>query len=601
MQEKEVRKRGYAKKLLNTLSVDSIIDVIHQINASIISLINSSSDDFLYLHSKFMQIHELIKQEASGASAMLNAFTGDGIRFFIRSLTESTEKLKISVAVLIEDINISTRTHNEIVKILDHLYIPVNNYNQNLKTLSLLCTNFQFDSETVHYGKELCGIIKNIHQRFPEYPNRFNKIRDEIIQLKNTLETIQNDGFQSVYDALEYIPEFVGFLSKKHIQAQQLKLLLNKKMIKSSEHASKIITHLQYQDIVKQKIEHIEQTHYEILEKLMQLNTDNDHPNYVVIKAKLLIHIRDVSGLQAAQLVYANKEYQNAIEIITNKYFDLVDLVQEVIMMCKKICDSGKGTDENLEKKPEEILKKTRLLSSELKDKVRIQIAADEVSHGLLSEFSMNSQELCGFAKSLQECVMRIPSKKYPVISSSTIKNLVTVADEFVKTVYQIAAFSGKCISLLNKNQAIQEKKTVTLTTITHEVEKLKVSIREIIDGTDIFNIYKTALSRCEISDDLLKSVRDLKYYELFEKEIEKIILSLNDISQKLHVEENIISKADRETLEFLKKRYTVSSEYLVHEHISNESRKGSIDLFETDGLIPEQNEDSSDNELELF
>ncbi len=82
---------------------------------------------------------------------------------------------------------------------------------------------------------------------------------------------------------------------------------------------------------------------------------------------------------------------------------------------------------------------------------------------------------------------------------------------------------------------------------------------------------------------------------------VEKIILSLDSISKKLHIGEIIDDKDKKETFESLRKRYTVKSEHIVHEYIANENQNGNMDLFNGYSGLPLTETNEEDDNLELF
>ncbi|MFO7658547.1 MAG: hypothetical protein R6W78_15925, partial [Bacteroidales bacterium] len=116
-----------------------------------------------------------------------------------------------------------------------------------------------------------------------------------------------------------------------------------------------------------------------------------------------------------------------------------------------------------------------------------------------------------------------------------------------------------------------------------------------------IFNKLNSQSVQFMVTVDIKESIESIKYYELFENEIETIIHNLDNISKKLHIEEGFIQESDDKNLESLKKRYTVKSEFVVHERISNEAKKGNTELFDKDLRISSDAEDGEDENLELF
>ncbi len=69
---------------------------------------------------------------------------------------------------------------------------------------------------------------------------------------------------------------------------------------------------MQYQDIINQKINHIQKTHnnlYKETDRIFKLPK-----TFFNEKAKFFIQIRDIAGLQTVQLIHIDKEYKTAVE-----------------------------------------------------------------------------------------------------------------------------------------------------------------------------------------------------------------------------------------------------------------------------------------------
>ena len=604
MSKKNTEKKINAIELLSTYSVDSIINIFKQINKRITALIDSSGEDFLQLHARFKQVYELILQVTSSANKMLDSFSNNENILFVNRVVTVIDNLKITTETLYKRIDETISQLNEIEKVSDHLFIPINNYNQDLKTLSLLSANLKLDSETLNYARELNSIIEKISVAFPNLLSQHEKLKQNIVKAKNTISTLDSNYLKSIFNSIDYFREFTQYIHNKYMQAQKLKPVLEEKISKTSEHTSKIITNLQYQDIVKQKIEHIEQSHIDILEKLTGLSGHNNHPDYIVNKAKILIQVRDVASLQAAQLVYANKEYQNAIEIITNKYLDLVDMIEEITQMCRHVCQSGQNKAQMLEGEPEYMLNNAASLNNDFEAIGTIFRLTINTTKSLLNSFSKSSSELQKYAGSLHDHIIKIGKKvKSNNTASQIIRQMTEVSEEFIRNINQIQVYADKNLSLLNQLKRNKQKTTNNKgSDIALLLEDLEKSIRIIGAGDDtIFSHFKSNYKQCELTPDLLNSIQQVKYYDFFAEEIEQIILALNEISKKLHIEEGILKNANKETFESLKKRYTVKSEYIVHEHISNESLKGSVDLFSNDITISSETDDDENGNLELF
>lgn len=90
--------------------------------------------------------------------------------------------------------------------------------------------------------------------------------------------------------------------------------LLPRESKDSLTYLSNIITVLQFDDIVRQKLEHIQQTIVEIIEELhsIQQNTGNKSNQPI----KYIYILPEITKLHAAQLLQTNRDYQKAITSI---------------------------------------------------------------------------------------------------------------------------------------------------------------------------------------------------------------------------------------------------------------------------------------------
>ena len=599
-----------AEELLNVYSVDTIIELFQDINKRISLLIDSSAEDFKHLHVSFIKTHESITQITADASDIIYSFSDEDNIRYVNEVKHEIGELKKWVHDLTKVIKANQKFHEEISRNLDHLYIPINNYNQNLKTFKLLSANLKLDSTTLNYSNELNSVIENIIIRFPDLVKSLKNLRVIQDESRKTLETIETNYLRSVFESFDYIMSFGQFLLQKHHLAQKFKIKLKEKVELSNDNISKIITHLQYQDIVRQKIEHIQQTHNDILDKLSRLINKNDHPDTELSKAKLLIQIRDIAGLQAAQLIHANSEYQNAIEVITTKFIELGEVLEDISSMCKQFCIVDNTDNMFFQTDPEIASTKSSVLSNEVDAIFNILILKIENICNFIHAFSNSYNELkgCGFV--LSQLVEKIRQDSILSDTSNSVKiinQIQEVSKEFLKTIEQIDTYSSENAVLAQKlwnytdNHLIQENKKQNVKNRTKNLVNITKDFSRQRSG--LFHKFYSRIEHCVIANDLKDSIEKVKYYELFEKEIEQIILNLDTISKKLHIEDEKLSKDTKNTLESLKKRYTVKSEYLVHEQISNEAQKGNTDFFEAGSNISVSKDTTNedDDNLELF
>jgi exonuclease VII large subunit len=79
----------------------------------------------------------------------------------------------------------------------------------------------------------------------------------------------------------------------------------------SLKNISSIVTKLQFHDIIRQQLEHIQQTNESIIEELIQVTRQHVR-SHARETYKYLSIVPDIARLHVAQLAHTNKEYQNA-------------------------------------------------------------------------------------------------------------------------------------------------------------------------------------------------------------------------------------------------------------------------------------------------
>jgi hypothetical protein len=109
-------------------------------------------------------------------------------------------------------------------------------------------------------------------------------------------------------------------------------ILLPKETADSLAYISNIITNLQFDDIIRQKLEHIQQTIHDIINELDAIQQKSYNPDSQPLK--YLSILSEITKLHAAQLNQTNQDYQKAFAGIKA---DLEGVQQNSIVIAKTI------------------------------------------------------------------------------------------------------------------------------------------------------------------------------------------------------------------------------------------------------------------------
>lgn len=601
--------KKYLETLLNALSVDEAMQAFNIIDNEILQLLQSSSEDFLSLNDHFKTYHKESKHISQNASKLIEIITDD-------KTTSSFDKLKnfkdgfikltkvFSEHVEYLDVEIQKTTNK-----IENLKIGHSNYKQNLLSLKILLANLKIDNiSDNNKSNEIEQKTENIKALIltsDTLVEQFVSIALESYLLLNKIKKENYDQVQKLNDNIEI---GVELFQKKYNEASQLYPSFKELTEKNSVNLATIITNLQYHDIIRQKIEHIQRTHKDIIGDLESFKKMEDSQILLHSKAKTFLKIRDIAGLQAAQLLHANKQYQVAINEIGLNLENIGNDMISITNICSNLVRKSTHTKVYFINNILENLKTAHDYHNKLIDFVKNIKEHTQALSEKYSEFSKISTEIHSQKESIKSILNEIiiKYKENSGVESKTIQqlsSLISETDTLEKHIQEIhEELKVKVDQIVNpkENFLIESNILKSLNDITDTIpeliEKLKVNITHIDDLLE----ENTGISS-NVSLHIKSSLRNIKFYELFEKACARIIEELNAVNLKLNYGTDVSSRS--ENLQHLKNRYTMASEHLIHDHISKLDIS-EISTSSTEQVIiniANQKSDEDDDNLELF
>jgi hypothetical protein len=586
--------------------IKEFIEIFVGIDEQIIQLHQCSSDDFLGLNSDFKQYYRQSKFISENASQIFNELTKSESLELIKSLEKLYKDLKQIQIEFSGLLNNSISSLSIIIELIDSLFLPVKNLNQDLLTLKVLIANLKISNSAVSTdkSKSIDSVLSNFNEIINEFKvcsfqneSNLNLLKEKVRKALKEFEFIRERNLNDLEVILNNIHFGIIFFAEKHEEVSRQIPQLTLQTESSSKSIAEIITNLQYHDIIRQKMEHVHTTHKKLLNELeLSANTDGD-------KNDLLVRVRDIANLQSAQLVYANKEYQKAIEVITEKFIAIGVDMTTIALMCKDINSSQQNSDElHLQLLLEKLNDSTPvldrfLLAGEnftshidiLNSQVTIATASTSkfnlslnnlknVTGNMISEFASNSID-----DDITKTLFQIQSLYNDV---EKFENVIQVAFKQIentgnKLLPDIGHYLKKA-----KGDGLFGQASQLLSNITGHLNEKNKRIKDLLDDN-----LKTSKA---VSHDVRESVSKVRYYDFFEKVIVNIIGEFNHIHQLLKNEEGLESANE---LDNLKGIYTMASEHIIHDKVTQGDLDGDVDFFgdESESV----NED--DDNLELF
>ncbi len=587
--------------ILNTFPKDEIIETLNQINSQIGSLHSISSKDFLYFNKLLKDYYKQIKDISEANVTIVNFFSAELSQLLEMLIDSNQKKQKISAKAkdfaenYVKKISLSHNSFNL-------LTVPYNNFKQNLGTLKYVLANLNLHLLYINMNKkdELKTLLSNVESIINQLLNKLDFSRSHadslvlsIIENKNRacdLLTTTKHEFDKLTEQLTIEHKT---LSTNNYFSQSHYLNINTHLQNCFANMGEIITNIQYHDIIRQKMEHIQASQNELimgLDKMPQTQATNDETLSFIVK------IPEITDIQVAQLLYTNKDYQSSIERITQKLISvgyemktLSDIYQSVVNDCSQF--------------NEKIINKTNLAQTdfcyfykhfitEWQDEIKHINTIEQEYQSLKTNFSdlfnleknlrasinqikkilsengnMFGNELCGrFNNMITELQQNSNSIKIQFnLITNQLKDLQTEASQIlIKNNYDTET---------NKPQNQLEEQNKKVLKVSHELSNQSLTL----------------------SESLSASLKNIEYYNYFNNTVDKIVKQLNHISEQINID-NIkqMSGVDDILLKKVEKMYTMKSERDVHQQV----------LQHGDTILDNQNNaptDIDENDLELF
>jgi len=593
----------------NVIDIEEIINTLMQINQILMDLKDCSSNDFLNFSVKLKEYHQKGKLISDNTTKLLEFASGSKNTDFLSELDHAfslTKQKQISFDELTREL---TKALSSIENNLDMLFIPIKNFRQNLITLRYLDTNinlkfnYKYPEDFPILGKHRNAIHELNEQIKPQILEIEENLRNLKILLKEIISSflILKESFNMHLDSVLFDIQFI----LNNLQSKQLDMVFqvpkfHEKSKNYQDSIQKIIVSIQYQDIISQKMTHIQSIHNLIIQELSELTTQDPQQDTI---SKLLFKVRDIVSLQMSQLIRNNKDYESAIETISLKFSDigndLHDIAQSCYVLTSHLYNSGNSSKyinivEILDTNAEVFLK----LSAEslafesnihsvykrlamLYSKISEFGSFDEQINAINEQLSNQGSKLENLDEKLLEVVNRIQMTLLEIGSNHKVIKSQIEEFEFLRVHFERFAnsFSGSEFNLFWKQQS---EKTLQ---IKDEYLKVKNKTSELLlENSEIAN---------QISEQVKSSIQNVAYYETFERLIEEIISKLKFINEKIENSFQInMQEKSTEHLEKLKSNYTVKSEYSIHNEFVN-SQHSSVST--------ESASADTDDDVELF
>lgn len=592
----EVAVSEQVEQLDMSYSVEEIVSLFEDVDQKIQDLHQCSADDFLGLNAKFKNFYKESKSVSSDATTLLALFSHEQNEQLKEELTAGRTELQLSLDSMKEQQYETLRLVHDLGDAMSAYLFPLRHINNEFGILNmeLIALEVSFRTALLQNNFDTVGFQQMIRdwEEFVYDITETKKLSQSFLEeceySLHHIELIGGRGLRSLVTLTELTEQGLILFDAKQKESNQNLPAIRAKSDSVAKSIADVITSLQYQDIIRQKMEHIQQAHVKLLDDLQQIDLDKS-PN---AWTQVLVQVRDISALQAAQLLATNKEYQAAIEAIALHFRTIAKEMTSVASICRSTMNDNDDREQ-------------RSTITDLVDRFK---RADALLARVLEVFPECSREVLLIrdgASMLQkrigghvETFFRL-STQVEVMLSPYRKTLGRHFEHYMLQVDEMLSTMRRNMESVSVQNAILIKsieglgryaKKLAESELLWDYVQLNVkrshSLSERLFNTEQESnalLRKIETTCRSISDETQAALAAVRYYDFFENVIAEIVRGLSSMSSRICAEVDVAEHGDMSAVRDL---YTMESERKIHDQFTGTN---------------EEEAPADDDDLELF
>jgi len=511
-----------------------------------ISEMNQASFDCFFLVNSIMKQNRNNAIDAINMVSEIFELAGEkGSPVVLKKLYDQMPLVKDNLNGLAEEINKSLYTLGIIKSNLQLLPEPFEKLAQNLDTLSKLLTEIKltnvykdrsFKSFTGDEALKINTAINKLKNSCPVFEeNIFNikshidSLYDELSKLKDFFKYDLQNEFYRISGELEKVETANEYLLKKRKPVNQLLEDFNKQ-------ASVIVEKIDYRNIIRTRLNHIQNTQKLILNELFNYSDSPANDGY---ENNDYNEVTKITSTQIDRLLFTHKEYNDSITRIS---FTMEQMGAKMSDMAKTLAENNDinwylSQSDGLDQLFDEIHHREQ---SQLK---KYMHASDDMVlvHKIIKELFDRFKDLEMIENTIEQQVVDRISFGNLLLSED--KETASLAQQILK-VYAGNHFEKNKIRTLfldsiqnlkvfieNKSVYIYGKKG--LESINHDLENVRNNITELCGNMNIIgnHLLRITDKSQQIMDTGLNSFEKLSFYDFSQKDMNELIGQFEEIN----------------------------------------------------------------------
>lgn len=548
-----------------TINTTNAINNLNLIIKKISELIDISLSDFLYLNNIIKEFNNKTIINNSRYRQLTEQITNNNYISKAESIINILRQQKRDYYHFSIEINKLINLLNEILHNSEKLLYIFRSIYNDICTIKILLIDYNLRTNKNNLTNRVYKNTNILLDTINEVINILN-IRKNLLRnsLKNLERTNDNKNKIEIKEKFNHICFSLYVIIKANHKIKKIRKNFEEKSNKINETINNTIIQLQYQDIVRQKFEHVSIINKQIIQKIQELSDNTNSEKY-------LENISDIIYLEAAQIMHANNVYINALKNIIKNIWQINDINESLNNDYKKINRYLEFFSiNNINNLRKTIIKANTVILNNIKN-----------YENTINTFNQNNS----IFKERINIIYKNIKTYYSIIKEINNSTDKTEINNEKSILFEINSIFNNILNLLKEVTEISEKeennnyfqliieggllsRNPNIDNIIKNTTELKLLFFDLLIIFKEFNSKITEFTLDHIENNRI-SLEGIKYYENFEKEIKNIFNKLVELA-KLFKDNNLSSEetfsSKRKKLENIRKIYTVKSEYLIHD-----------------------------------
>lgn len=591
-------------------TIKEIILVFSDIDVKITALNECSAEDFLCLNNHLKRFYKDAKLISDQTEQVYDIIAGKDHELFFENLLQIQEALNNRINLFKDKILKCIRGLEKMLTALNLVFVPLKNFNLNILTLNFLLVNLKLniaydDNDNNNLSSEKIDVIiteiAKLKTLLPQISESLLKVKNVTRLSSGKLIDIRKKNILDIDRVMSQINDSIILLKEKQNEAAQKLPELSHRTKSYFESVNNIITNLQYHDIIRQKMEHVQDTHKSIIKELASIDYSTDEEGKIDLSetAQQFLQIRDIAGVQVAQLINTNKEYQKAFSMIMRKFWDISEDMCVISQLSNEFVGNNDITDSYF-KDVEDRLKGTtqilkRLIAANEEFGIEIQTGNDtiESKHSSINDIKTVYATI---SDKLHMIIANIENSDIDPGVKNILTEIKTLAETVSENLNDVVLFFNQSHNISQKLLEINKQDADSgldgnLKDLSDKIAELLSSIAGHNDKIEKLLTENSRMS-LTLSGEIKSSVEQVKYYDFFEKIMLEIVTQLNCIYSKLDNNTLKMLRHNKATnLKSLEERYSMESERSIH----RQALGNDIDIFDSEF------KEEDDSDIEFF